>query len=731
MAAARCSSARLTGVLALVCAAAGLGVAGAQPDGFDPSGGDPALVKISSHLLRARALAAAGRSAAQISRSVPGVRLRDGLARVEIRLEPDPHPGLSAELRARGLRLDGFHPEHGRVYGGLDPADLEEIAALPAVSTIHPMPRPFTRIGAATSQADDTTRAVNVRVYLNYDGSEVAVGILSDSFNAGRGGTVSGGDCTCGEPGATCATVVNGMAGQMSGDLPPNIPILDDCNAGAPRCSGPLDEGAAMGELMFDLVPGASFLFHSGFNSPADFAGGITELANCGAEVIVDDVGWTGQAFFQDDVIAQAAQAAVDAGVVYVSAAGDAATFGIDDVYLDADADDNACPAEKLLPDGEDLHDFGGGDRFAAITVPAGCELYVELQWSEPFSGTLGPGAASDLDLLLLASPVPPASVGGANLLDTSITDQGCGIPAASGGDPLEAVSYANDSADPKTVYLAVEHCCGDEGVELRVVSVGLDCATTGAGWEFEDGGFGETPIFVDAQIFGHPAAADVMAVAAAFYGEIDSGGALQLPTGQIDVEPFSSLGGDLPFYFDASGSALASAPILRLKPELSAPDGTNNTFLGDDITADADTDPNLYGTSAAAAHAAALAALILDATGENITPVALSQILQQTALEMESAGPDALSGAGSADALRAVRSLDDRSPPLAAHLDIDLDGGSFLKTPSSSLQPLLALTTLAVGDGYYGGVAGRAASIIFTDGFESGDTSSWSNSFP
>jgi hypothetical protein len=518
------------------------------------------------------------------------------------------------------------------------------------------------------------------------------------------------------------------MADQATGDLPPHIPILDDCTAGAPNCSDLTDEGAAMGESIFDLAPGARLLFHSALNSPADFAGGIAELVNCGAEVVVDDVGWTGQAFFQDDVIAQAAQAAVDSGVVYVSAAGNDATFGIDDLYLDSDPDDNSCPAEKLLPDGEDLHDFGGGDRFAAITVPAGCELYAELQWSEPFAGALGAGASSDLDLLLLDSPVPPASVAGANLLDESTTDQGCGIPLASGGDPLETVSYTNTTEAPRTVYLAVEHCCGDEGVELRIVNLSFDCATADPGWDFEDGELGETAIFVDAQIFGHPAAAGVMAVAAAFYAEIDSGGAQDPPTGQLDVEPFSSLGGDLPFYFDASGTALAPAPSLRFKPEITAPDGTNTTFFGDDVTADPDTDPNFFGTSAAAAHAAALAALMLDATGENITPPALGQVLRQAALEMESTGPDALSGSGSADVLRAVRSLSDSSPPLVEEMTIDLAGAGFLVAPGASLQPLLALDTLSLGGGDYTGLAGRADAIIFTDGFESGDTSAWTN---
>ena len=47
---------------------------------------------------------------------------------------------------------------------------------------------------------------------------------------------------------------------------------------------------------------------------------------------------------------------------------------------------------------------------------------------------------------------------------------------------------------------------------------------------------------------------------------EVDSGGTLDPPTSQLDVEPFSSLGGNIPFYFDGSGNPLPGAPQTRFK---------------------------------------------------------------------------------------------------------------------------------------------------------------------
>lgn len=725
------------------------------------AGAEPSLAKVSSRLLRAKALSAAGRADDEIRRTVPGVRVTEGRLEVQVRLETLDAVGLEL-LRAAGLHIGSAHPAYALAYGRIAPDRLGELAAVPGVATIHPRPRVGRRTaGSVANQADVTLRADQARMTLGVDGSGVTVGILSDSFNDGLGGTVSGGACACATPGSTCATAVTGMANQASGDLPGSIPLLDDCtSAGAvpgDPCFGLSDEGAAIGELIFDLAPGADFMFHSAFNSPSDFAGGITELANCGADVIVDDVFWTEQPFFQDGEIAQAAQAAVDAGVPYFSAAGNDAGFGVNDDFTDFDgpSDDSAFP-----PTGDDFHDFGGGDRFAAITIPDDCSIYAELQWSEPFDGALGPGAASDLDLYLLSTAAVP-DAGLTNVIDLSTNATGCGAnPAATGcadgicGDPVESIFHFNSTGANETVFLTIEHFCGDQSVEVRMVTIGFDCGLTtdhadadpSTGFDFEDGvdfvsglpvaDGSETPIFTDAQIFGHPAAEGVLAVAAAFYGEVDSNGTVDPPTtpGALDVEPFSSLGGDLPFYFDAAGSPLGPiaaplgpvaisnetppAPETRFKPEITAPDGTNNTFFGADIGFDMDLDPNFFGTSAAAPHAAAVAALMQELG--NLTPSGLRQVLVQSTIDLEAPLEDGLSGFGLIDALNGVGTIVPSSASCFID-DLELEG----KT-NTGAQTFRACNSLTVGNGDFSDVTGIADEIIFADGFESGDTSAW-----
>jgi hypothetical protein len=140
----------------------------------------------------------------------------------------------------------------------------------------------------------------------------------------------------------------------------------------------------------------------------------------------------------------------------------------------------------------------------------------------------------------------------------------------------------------------------------------------------------------------GHPLAAAAAAVGAAFYFNTPGCG-----TSPATLHGYSSEGGD-PTLFDTSGTRLATQQV-RNKPDFVAPDGANNTILGADFaqynppitltTSIAGCDdnaafPNFFGTSAAAPHAAAAAALMLQANPA-LTNSQIVQALQNTALPM------------------------------------------------------------------------------------------------
>jgi hypothetical protein len=139
--------------------------------------------------------------------------------------------------------------------------------------------------------------------------------------------------------------------------------------------------------------------------------------------------------------------------------------------------------------------------------------------------------------------------------------------------------------------------------------------------------------------VFGHRNASGAETVGGAFYGSTPEFG--------VDpalLYPFSSAG-PTPILFDTAGNRLPN-PEIRQKPEIVAPTGTNNTFWGEDIASDSDAFPNFFGTSAAAPHAAAVAALMLEA-GPTLSPNGIYSILEKTADNMGPAGFDFDSGFG------------------------------------------------------------------------------------
>lgn len=105
---------------------------------------------------------------------------------------------------------------------------------------------------------------------------------------------------------------------------------------------------------------------------------------------------------------------------------------------------------------------------------------------------------------------------------------------------------------------------------------------------------------------------------------------------------------------FDMAGNRLAVADPRADKPEIVAPDGTDTTFFGSDT--DGSGFPNFFGTSAAAPHAAAVAALLWQLRPSSV-PAQVYALLENSAIDMGVAGFDNDSGFGliQADATLAI----------------------------------------------------------------------------
>ncbi|MDP6674884.1 MAG: S8 family serine peptidase, partial [Gammaproteobacteria bacterium] len=394
-------------------------------------------------------------------------------------------------------------------------------------------------------------------------------------------------------------------------DLPSGVIVLADETG----CSSGTDEGRAMMQIIHDIAPGADQAFHTAFDGIADFALGIIELQTvAGADIITDDVFYFAEPFFQDGPIAQAVDSVKDSGVAYFSAAGNRARQAYTSSFVNS--------GQSGFRTGSVAHDFDPGsgvDTRQQLTIPAHGEVIFVLQWDQPFFSVSGaPGSASDIDIVLYPN-------GGDHALAASIDNN-------TGGDAWEAFIYTNNSGSPKTVQLGIDLVSGPAPGLMTYIYFGTMTVNQYAT---------DSPTIV-----GHANAAGAQAVGAVRYHDTPAFGV----TPPIR-EYFSSVGGN-PILFDTAGIPTFQ---LRQKPEIMAPDGGDNTFFGSDYESNGF--PNFFGTSAAAPHAAGIAAL-MKAFDPTALPDKIYNTLQATALDMDAAGVDFDSGFGLIDANQAVAAL-------------------------------------------------------------------------
>jgi len=431
-------------------------------------------------------------------------------------------------------------------------------------------------------------------------GDGITIGILSDSF----------------------ASISGGYEADISSeDLPAGIEIIKESDY--PES----DEGRAMAQLVHDLAPGSELKFHTAFGGKAGFANGIIALKDAGANVIVDDVGYLNEYFFQDDVIAQAIDEVTDAGVSYFSSAGNSGPSGFEAVFEPSDVLDRVYTWMDFSADGSD--DIGYDLR-----ILPGETITFSFQWSDP----IVPGQTStvnDLDFYLLTSDFQTVLTG-------SYEDQSV-YP-----EPWEVFSWTNSGSSAVDAAIAIGLYSGS-GQNLTIRGVSLD----------------NDPVLLDdypslfqgPTSWGHTGAQGTMSVGASFYW--------QTPHWGVDpavINDYSS-SGDVNFFYDKNGAPYAGGPQVRDGLDFVAPDGTNTTFFGQDA-GDPNPAPNFFGTSAAAPHAAAVAAIMLQEV-PTLTPASVRQVLRDTARDMDDpdttgfdTGWDRVSGAGLIDGNAAVSFL-------------------------------------------------------------------------
>jgi Ca2+-binding RTX toxin-like protein len=384
-----------------------------------------------------------------------------------------------------------------------------------------------------------------------------------------------------------------------------------------------------MAQIVHDVAPGASIMFETAFNGMASFASNIVALANAGAKVIVDDVTYFYETAYQDGIIAQAVDQVIAIGSIYFSSAANNGHNGFEAAFVDSGTTNIY---------GEHLAALttGASSYMLPLTVARGATVYLSLQWSQPAASVSGGnGSQSDLDLFVVNSSNTILFQSTANNI---------------GGDPIEVIGFKNTGTTAQTYYVEVAY---DSSTSLVAppTDFKLIAMDNGAG-----AAFGASVLNTnDGTVFGHAAAAGTIAVGAAYYGSTPAYG-----TSPAKLESYSSYGSTLITY-DGSGNPLVT-PVTRNGPTIVAPDGADTTFFVAGSDPDKDGYPNFYGTSAAAPHAAAVAALMLQANSA-LNSSDIRNLMQDSALDMDDPttvafdkGFDDATGAGLLQADAAVR---------------------------------------------------------------------------
>lgn len=485
-------------------------------------------------------------------------------------------------IKRLGVQVQSQNASLRMVQAWVKPSQVSTIAGLASVRSIGLPIYAQSASGSVQTEGDSLLFADQVRqrfANLGIDGSGVKIGVISDGIT---------------------------NAGLVGADVP-SITVN-------PSLPGSGDEGTAMIEIVHDLAPGAQ-IFFSGPGTDLDMIDSINWLRSQGCNVIVDDLIFFSEPFFSDGPIAQAAQAAVDAGVVYISAAGNqgvASGFFGDSHYQGF-----------FNNDGVGFHDFDTGqnvDDFKEMLVQNGATLTAALQWSDPFGGS-----GNDFDLYLMNASF--------QVIAASTDFQ------AGSQDPIEAFQWTNTTGADQLVRVLINWFAGDPSRELELFTFG---AGTGA---FDHN-------VVNDSIIGHQAAPGVIAVSAIFSGD----------PGADTIEFFASRGTST-IYTDFNTQTSIARQVL----DGAAIDGVQTHIgqLGLFLNP-------FFGTSAAAPHTAAIVALMLQ-SNPTLTPAQVTTNLQATADDLTDygIGYDDVSGAGRFNALRAVfRSVQLPAPDLFADTD-------------------------------------------------------------
>jgi hypothetical protein len=480
------------------------------------------------------------------------------------------------------------------------PTELPLLAAngvLPSLSSWFSLRGLSFFVGALTSQGY-ISHTANQVVAMGINGSGVKVGVLSDSASAARVAALMG-----------------------TGDLGPGTTVLPGLG------SSGTDEGTAMMEIVQDLAPGAQIYFATANGGQAAMAANIASLAAAGCTIIVDDITYLAEAAFQDGPIAQAVNTFTSAGGLYFSSAANSGnlTHGTSGTWEGDFLNGGAVTSGPIfaIEGAGFFHNFGTAGSPVLFDTMTVTTSFISLKWSDPIAGS-----GNDYDLFITNS--------------TGSTVKGFSAAAQTGTqNPFEAVQQGTGcgTGSPSGYCPAV----GD-----RIYIILFSGSARALRLDMNRG---QVSINTAGSTYGHNGGPNTLTVAATAWNSAHAG--TRPFTGFANPTEVFSSDGPRKMFFNPDGTPITPGNFLFgtnggttfQKPDFTAADGVSAKTPGFNP---------FFGTSAAAPHAAAVAALVKSAK-PSLTGPQIRTILINTALDNMAVGVDRDGGYGIVMAKAAV----------------------------------------------------------------------------
>ena len=393
---------------------------------------------------------------------------------IEVRISARTKPSFSSDFFEDFFSAPVADPVYGRIGGWIKSGNITRLAMQEGILSLAVQIPP--RMSRITTEGDYILKAGEFRNISGLSGEGVRVGVISDG--------------------------VDGLSDLIRIGKLPEVQVLSDKVGG--------DEGLAMLQIIHDIAPDATLLFHDRGESQIEFVRAMDKLIIHGCDIICDDITYV-EPFFEDGYISQnIIDRILSYNILYITAAGNFA----EEHYQ---ADFNGYEDHGYL-----WHNFNGSfGRDMKFTVQPGLAGHVILQWDDKFGSS-----ANNYDLFLY---------------DESEREIARSVNHQDGdGDPMEWVRFVNSGDEAKEFTVRVVQAAADDALlkiyvlPLSGRSVKLDpCTSSGS-------------------LFGQQAVKQALVVGAAAQGK------------NLTVRGYSSRGPVLIRY---------PAYELRKKPDLVAPD--------------------------------------------------------------------------------------------------------------------------------------------------------------